>query len=241
VILKIIKRKLRDARSIPLCILERLRSDMKLSLMSALILTVFGLLGAVRAAPMPEGQFDYYVLSLSWTPSFCQSDKARAGDECAQGGANQFVVHGLWPQYERGFPSNCNAQSRLPYDIAREASRGLYPTVGLAIHEWKVHGTCTGLTPRDYVGAVREARDKIIFPPLFKESDIQHISPNDVVRAFEQANSGLRAGMSAVTCPRNMLAEVRICLSKDLRGFVPCPDVVRSSCHAPEINVPMSH
>ena len=57
------------------------------------------------------GKFDCYVLSLSWTPSFCDAAFERAPDqapppECGPR-AVAFVVYGLWPQYEKGFPEFC--------------------------------------------------------------------------------------------------------------------------------------
>src|ERR1700742_1117182 len=55
------------------------------------------------------GQFDFYVFSLSWSPSFCESGGGRGNsdEQCNRGRPFAFVVHGLWPQYERGFPENC--------------------------------------------------------------------------------------------------------------------------------------
>jgi ribonuclease T2 len=46
------------------------------------------------------GQFDYYVLSLSWSPSFCEASGERGAPPQQQCGARaySFVVHGLWPQ-----------------------------------------------------------------------------------------------------------------------------------------------
>src|SRR5664279_6001869 len=50
------------------------------------------------------GEFDFYVLSLSWSPSFCEqaSERGNGGRSGAQCGGRpfSFVVHGLWPQYE---------------------------------------------------------------------------------------------------------------------------------------------
>src|SRR5258708_31440357 len=52
------------------------------------------------------GECDFYVLSLSWSPSFCEeaSERGNSGRSQAQCGGRpvSFVVHGLWPQYERG-------------------------------------------------------------------------------------------------------------------------------------------
>ena len=55
------------------------------------------------------GDFDFYVLSLSWSPSFCEAARERGNTGRSQqvqcgGRPFSFVVHGLWPQYERGFP-----------------------------------------------------------------------------------------------------------------------------------------
>src|SRR3974390_868724 len=68
------------------------------------------------------GQFDFYVLSLSWSPSFCAAaaERGRGRGDGRQCGARpySFVVHGLWPQYERGFPEYCETPApRLNYRI----------------------------------------------------------------------------------------------------------------------------
>src|SRR5262249_40589503 len=55
------------------------------------------------------GQFDYYVLSLSWSPSFCETATGNARRQQCGTRPFSFVVHGLWPQYERGFPESCLA------------------------------------------------------------------------------------------------------------------------------------
>src|SRR5260370_2286766 len=61
------------------------------------------------------GEFDFYVLSLSWSPSFCEeaSERGNEGRSQAQCGGRpfSFVVHGLWPQYEHGFPDYCHPPS----------------------------------------------------------------------------------------------------------------------------------
>ena len=57
---------------------------------------------ALTAAP---GQFDFYVLNLSWSPEFCRVHASAA--ECAQHRA--FTLHGLWPQNSDGtYPEDCS-------------------------------------------------------------------------------------------------------------------------------------
>ena len=114
--------------------------------MKALALT-FALLASPALAQDIAGRFDYYVLSLSWSPSWCRAEgDARDADQCDPGRRNSFVVHGLWPQYERGYPEYCQRPApRLDRNLMR-SMLDLMPAPGLIFHEWDKHGTCSGLT-----------------------------------------------------------------------------------------------
>ncbi len=202
-------------------------------------------LGLALAAPAAAessapGSFDFYVLSLSWSPGFCAAGgEAKARDQCAAGRGLGFVVHGLWPQFTRGYPSDCGPAGRFPSRQALAGTDGVYPDEGLARYEWRKHGTCSGLSPTDYFAAVRRARDAVVVPaPFGAPAQAQTWAPLDIARAFAAANPGLRTDETAVTCRSGMLEEVRVCLAKDLRGFVPCPEVARASCRSPAIAVP---
>lgn len=193
-----------------------------------------------RAAPSAPGTFDFYVLALSWSPGFCANGgDDRGRDQCAAGSGLGFVVHGLWPQFTRGFPSDCGPAGRFPSRQALDTVAGVYPDAGLARYEWRKHGTCSGLSPTDYFAAVRRARDAVAVPQPFRSPQAgQTWAPLDVARAFAAANPGLRTDTMAVTCRGGDLEEVRVCFAKDLRGFVPCPEVARASCRAPGVSVP---
>jgi ribonuclease T2 len=177
------------------------------------------------------GDFDFYVLALSWSPAFCAGEGGRrAREQCAPGSNLGFVVHGLWPQYERGYPSQCGAE-RSPSRIAMEEARGVFPEEGLARHEWRVHGTCSGLSPADYFRAVRQARDRVRVPDEFQRAGApQSLTPLEIARAFAQVNPGLRPDTMAVVCRREALQEMRFCLDRDLRSFRSCPQVARAGC-----------
>ncbi|MFO1115603.1 MAG: ribonuclease T2 [Beijerinckiaceae bacterium] len=192
-----------------------------------------------RGASDP-GDFDFYVLSLSWSAGFCATGGAeKNARQCYGGQRLGFVVHGLWPQYERGFPQDCGPAGRAPSRVALDQASGLFPDEGLARYEWRKHGTCSGKSPSDYFADVRRARDAIVVPPQFKTaSDDQTWAPIDILRAFESANPRLRPGMSAVGCRGGVLQEVRLCMSKDLRDFRPCPEVARQTCRARQLSVP---
>lgn len=196
---------------------------------------------AQRFGGSSGGDFDFYVLALSWSPSFCETKGFERGSRQCDRGANPgFVLHGLWPQYERGYPRNCSAERSLPRYVLEDA-RGVFPEEGLARHEWRTHGTCSGLGPREYFRAAAEAKAKVKIPAEFAAPRAeQRLRALEVERAFAQANPGLRPDMMSVTCKRGMIEEIRICLTKDLRSFRPCQEVDRQSCRAPDFVIPVS-
>jgi ribonuclease T2 len=188
----------------------------------------------------PAGQFDFYVLALSWSSGFCEIEGDRKErEQCAPGAKLGFVLHGLWPQNERGYPTDCAPAGRTPSRAAMDIAAAAYPSEGLARHQWRKHGTCAGESPTDYFRAAKAARDRIVIPPPFANADRpQNWSPIDIERAFVAANPGLRADMVAISCKRGVLDEVRICLSRDLRGFRTCGEVDQGGCRQRELRVP---
>ncbi len=191
------------------------------------------------------GQFDFYLLSLSWAPSFCALEGDRLPFRWRQSECRNrpygFVVHGLWPQYDRGFPEACQVP---PPRLAREivaAMLDLMPSPRLVYNEWDRHGTCSGLSARDYFATVRRARAAVTIPQEFRDPHQAFVVPPAAVKdAFIRANPGLQRGAIAVGCHGRRLADVRLCLSKDLK-FRGCPDVVAHSCRRDALLIPPLH
>lgn len=193
---------------------------------------------AGKRIPLGKG-FDFYVLSLSWSPSYCEAEGENANrQQCASGRPYAFVVHGLWPQFERGFPEDCGTGGP---DVDSDTARSLYdlmPSAGLIRHEWRKHGTCSGLSQADYFKVLRFARERVVVPQEFRRlDDYRTLSPGEAEQAFLKANPGLDASEVAVTCDRRFLREVRICMSKDL-GFRSCPEIDRGACRAAKVVMP---
>jgi ribonuclease T2 len=188
------------------------------------------------------GEFDFYVLSLSWSPSFCEeaAERGNSGRSQAQCGGRpfSFVVHGLWPQYERGFPEYCERPSpRLDRNIMT-SMLDLMPAPGLIFNEWDKHGTCSGLGPRGYFETIRKARAAVKIPPEFIElAAPKTVSPAEIEDAFIKANPGLASSAIAVTCNRTRLSEVRICMGKDLQ-FRACDEIDRRACRLDQVVMP---
>ena len=190
---------------------------------------------AVCAAPemAVPGHFDYYLLSLSWAPTFCESHPADHA-ECAV--RRGFVVHGLWPQYAAGGgPEHCDAS--VPLDPETEArARSAMPEERLIRHEWAAHGSCSGLTPHDYFLAMIRAVGRLTIPPEFDGETPHSMTAAQIVSAFTRANPSLTERSLALHCRGPELEEVRICLSRDLNPQT-CGGGVRTHCRAGALKV----
>jgi ribonuclease T2 len=204
--------------------------------------------GFALVAPAQErrqgepGRFDYYVLALSWSPSYCEAAQSRrpsrAPDQQCSGRPFAFVVHGLWPQYERGFPSYCQVPAPRLNRAIVGGMLDLMPSPRLIFHEWDQHGTCSGLSPQDYFETVRKARATVKIPPEYLDlSRPINVTSSEVAEAFVKANPGLSQRAMAVSCDRRRLTEVRVCLGKDF-SFHDCPEIARRTCRLGEIAVP---
>jgi ribonuclease T2 len=175
------------------------------------------------------GEFDYYVLSLSWSPNWCAIEgDERQSDQCDARHDHGWTMHGLWPQYHRGYPEFCQTAERPPSRSMTSDMADIMGTSGLAWHQWRKHGTCTGLSAKDYYALSREAYARIVRPEIFRKLDKTVKLPASVVEeAFLKDNPTLEPDGITITCRQGHIQEARICLSKDLDP-VPCgQDVVR--------------
>jgi ribonuclease T2 len=188
------------------------------------------------------GEFDFYVLSLSWSPSFCEAGAERGSrrepdQQCGER-PYAFVVHGLWPQYERGFPEFCQVPApRLDRTIVG-TMLDVMPAPRLVYHEWDRHGTCSGLSARAYFDTVRKARAVVKIPTEYMDVKASlTVTPDEVEEAFVKANPGMTRAAIAVGCDNRRLREVRFCLSKELR-FRDCAEIDQRTCRREQLVMP---
>jgi ribonuclease T2 len=182
-----------------------------------------------RADGEKAGAFDYYVLALSWTPTWCATTgDARGVPECDDAANAGWTLHGLWPQYHRGWPSFCPTAQPAPTRRMTEAMSDIMGSGGLAWYQWKKHGRCSGLSAPDYFALSREAFGRITRPDMFRKLARPVILPARVVEeAFLKENPSLSPDMLTITCQNGRIQEARLCLSRVLIP-VPCgQDVVR--------------
>ena len=184
------------------------------------------------------GEFDYYVLSLSWAPTYCLTH-ADDGAECSGKGYG-FVLHGLWPQYDSGgYPEKCATQFELSADAANKG-RTVYPSERLMQHEWQEHGTCSGLSALMYFNTADRATTAIKIPAALEapRSD-QRLTAERIASLFQSANTRLPEGAMTLACSRDELSEVRMCLTRNLEPRS-CGRGVHSNCPRIPLNIPAS-
>jgi len=196
--------------------------------MRALILVLLWPFAALAEGEQ-AGEFDYYVLSLSWSPTWCALEgDARGSPQCDDDAGFGWVLHGLWPQYERGWPSNCRTRARDPSRRDTAAMADIMGSGGSAWHQWKKHGRCSGLSSEDFFALSREAYAGVTRPEVFRQLDRGIKLPAGVVeQAFLEENEALVADGITITCKAGRIEEVRICLTRALEPR-PCgADVLR--------------
>lgn len=175
------------------------------------------------------GKFDYYVLSLSWSANWCALEgDDRQSPQCDDSTENGWIVHGLWPQYTRGFPTYCPSIFRPPSRAMTNDMAGIMGTSGLAWYQWNKHGVCTGLNATDYFANTREAYEKIARPAVFRKLDKTVTLPASLIEdAFVRDNPDLPRDGITITCKSGYIQEARICLTRDLEFRTCGADVVR--------------
>jgi ribonuclease T2 len=189
------------------------------------------------------GEFDHYVLALSWSPTYCASPQAhRDSLQCGAGRLYDFVVHGLWPQYRSGWPQFCAGTDEPLAEPLIAAMLDIMPSTRLIQHQWRKHGTCSGLAPEDYFDLTRRLFDEVRVPARYitPQRNIE-VSVHQIVADFASTNRGLRRDMMSVHCgnrrDRARLVELRICFSRQ-GEFRSCGASERRQCRAERLVLP---
>ena len=210
---------------------------LRLALPLLILLTAFPAFAKGERA----GDFDYYVLALSWSPNWCAREgDSRQSEQCAEGLGHGWTLHGLWPQFRQGYPSYCKASEAAPSRKMTAGMSDIMGTAGLAWHQWNKHGSCTGLSATKYFTLSREALSRVKRPKVFRDLDRTVRLPASVVEeAFLKANPEIGADGLTVTCRDGYIQEVRICLSRALKPITCGPDVIRDCTASDALFTPL--
>jgi ribonuclease T2 len=181
--------------------------------------------GAASAAP----PFDYWLLALTWTPSWCATEGSPNDTQCDPDRDLGFTLHGLWPQLERGWPDDCRSRHADATRRETAAMADIMGSDGLAWYEWKKHGRCSDLSAAGYFALSRQAYAQLRLP----EPAAGHTSAADLQQAFLALNPDLSADSLIVTCRASRVHEVRLCLDPELAPRRCGEDVLRDACSSP--------
>lgn len=174
-----------------------------------------------ESSPAPQSDFDFYVMVLSWSPDYCATDGNDDVQQCGLGKKLGFVLHGLWPQYDKGYPSNCSTQ-KLPEAIEAQFP-GLYPSPKLYDHEWEKHGTCSGLQPEQYLALSKQLKESVTIPERYRSpAQPIRVTVKRLKEDFIAADPDLDKSGLAVFCSGSgrFLKELYVCFST---GGQPAP------------------
>jgi ribonuclease T2 len=198
--------------------------------------------GTVEMPPLDSlGEFDYFLLALSWSPDYCATSGGDDPQQCSIGRKLGFVLHGLWPQYNRGYPSDCTRE-KLTEEVKKQFP-GLYPSEKLYDHEWEKHGTCTGLSTTAYLTLSKHLKESVTIPVAYRSPEAPfRTTVKQMLQEFTAANPGFASTSFAVNCSSNgrYLKELHVCFSRQGQPTACGADVqkdAQKSCQSPDFLV----
>lgn len=196
----------------------------------ALVLALAGYGPAFAAGTV--GDYDALLLSLSWSPSFCEG-RTTPEQQCDPDQRLRpfgLVVHGLWPQYDRdseeGYPNQCALVDKVP-DTLVKAMLPLMPSQNLMNHEWRKHGSCFSTAPELYFAEVQRLYEAFVVPErLIAPETMQKVATDTLRQDIHQANPALPEDGFILRCSREKLQEIRVCYDRDSEPAA-CPSMVQ--------------
>ena len=208
----------------------------------SMLLFHFVLTGGIASSQeikSPPGQFDYYVLNLSWAPEFCHTLETLSPAERAEKGSEECatphtsVLPGLWPQnFDGTYPASC---AERPGPVHPERNLDMTPSLPLLKHEWAKHGTCTTLSPEAFFATARQVYSSVEFPQTFKRLDHEiMLRPDEILDMFYKANPSFPEGSFVLSCGHNYLTAIEACFSKEGKPIA-CQNL--RSCRANVVKV----
>jgi ribonuclease T2 len=180
--------------------------------------------------------FDFYVLALSLAPAFCELEPNKKQCKHLQATSNQrtpLTLHGLWPERNQAgkAPEYCAADRLELKQIDSERLRRFMPGVqdGLASHEWKRHGSCSGLGVEQYFANAIDLTERINAAAgnLLNLTMGRSIETASFRAALEQSQPGLSASLTlhcrnlanrSELAGKPVLVEIRACVGKASDG-----------------------
>lgn len=187
---------------------------------------------AAQRSGAPAGDFDHYLLALSWVPGWCAAEEVAPERDarCGAGSGAGWGLHGLWPQDDAGWPEFCRTPARDPSRRETAAMADLMGSGGQAWYQWRKHGRCSGLDPAEYFALARALFGAVALPDPAALAGDGRLRPAALARAVRAANPALPEDGLTLRCRDGGLVELRICLTRALAPRRCSADVLARSC-----------
>lgn len=205
--------------------------------LAGVLITWFSRPDAARSPQAaPSAAFDFYLLAMTLHPAFCR-DGHGSKPECRSRQPRPLVIHGLWPENltPGRYPRNCPAAALdLDAALARRLA-DFMPGMAenLHEHEWRKHGSCSGLDDDDYFArtlALAAEVEAALRPELTTLAG-RSVTAAALRAAAERRQPGIGATITfhcrtlrdapAAQRQRPFLVEVRQCVDNDGPGGAP--------------------
>lgn len=178
--------------------------------------------------------FDYYVFSRSWAPTFCAVNQQSI---CHKNSSltEEFTVHGLWPTWRNGsWPQYCTDESFDPgqvvdinIDLSSHWSDNGQSDIRWWSHEWSKHGTCA--IGHSGIASQRDYFATCLCLDIKSGANSKNLVPS-ITQSYQKTNLShiLGASLHCEKIPKygnkSLLSELRVAVSIDLQNIEPLPD-----------------
>lgn len=219
----------------------------------------------VRPAITGPSQNADFVLAASWQPAFCQGNqeiKECASQTEVRFDADNFALHGLWPQPRGNFW--CGVTQDQKKLAENRETRGELPVIELSSktrvelnrvmpgtqsyldrYEWIKHGTCYSETPEEYYVESIDLMDQLngsVVRDLFAGNIGGSLTAGQIRSAFDAAFGEGAGERVEVRCRSGMVNELFIHLRGQIEtdtsfsDLLLAADPVRVGCQQGEID-----
>lgn len=163
----------------------------------------------------PPGQFDLYLLTVSWEPGYCATSAGKGTAECKN--PPRFALHGLWPENTNGtYPAFCVPAAPGPSDPS--VFQDLYPDPSFLLSEWNKHGVCSGTSADTYFTNARQALQSLSLPPTLTGDQVPpSLTPEALLQLFATANPGKPPDAFRLSCGSNHFSAIQMCVDKTMQ------------------------
>jgi len=150
------------------------------------------------------------ILALSWENTYCKFHKAPECKTRDRYTYTHFTLHGLWPKRK----NYCNIKYKFNLSsLLKNTLQKYMPSMNLAKHEWKKHGTCFGSDAETYfLTAIKLTQqfNETNFATFFRQHLGEYVSLARLRFIFGGSFGKRNQRKFQLICKKGHIAEIRV-------------------------------